>query len=416
MDVLKIVGLLVIISAVFSYLNVRFVKLPGTIGVMTISIVVSLIILVAGKTDKGISSTIRSLTQSIDFSKVLLDVMLGFLLFAAALHFDFQKLKQQRRAIFTLSTIGVVISTVVFGFLLDGLTTLLGIDLPLIYCFIFGALISPTDPIAVGAILKNSNIPARLETIISGESMFNDAVGLIVFVTLLGIADSSDAHFSWAHTAKMFGQEVIGGLLIGLVAGYIGYKLMRSISDFQTVLLLSVALVFSISAVANVLHASVPLGVVAAGLVVGNHNFGKDNPVHGYLVQIWKLLDEVLNTILFVMIGLQLVVLPFLNNYWFIGLLSIVVVLIARLASIVLPAIFLVRRASAGNLVILTWAGLRGGISIAMALSLPESDYRETILAACYFIVIFSVVVQGLTLNKVVSAAMKKKPVQEAKR
>lgn len=408
MDILQIVGLLIIVSAAFSYLNVRFLKLPGTIGVMTISIIVSLLILIVGKSDRGITGAIKTLTHSIDFSRVLLDVMLGFLLFASALHFDFARLKQQRRAIFGLSTIGVIISTAVFGFLLYGISFLIRIEIPLIYCLIFGALISPTDPIAVGAILKKSKIPARLETIISGESMFNDAVGLILFVTLLGIADSSEAGFSLAHTARLFGQEVIGGLAIGLAGGYLGFRLMRSINDFQTILLLSIALVFSISAVATNLHASVPLAVVAAGLVVGNQNFGKDNAAHQYLVQVWKLLDEVLNTILFVMIGLQLVVLPFLNNYWLIGMLSIVLVLIARLASIVLPAILFVHKASAGNLSILTWAGLRGGISIAMALSLPESDYREMILAACYFIVIFSVIGQGLTLNKVVTLVTKK--------
>ena len=407
MDILTIVTLLIIISAAFSYLNVRFLKLPGTIGVMTVSIIVSLLILVAGKTDTGISGTITSLTKSINFSTVLLDVMLGFLLFASALHFDFKKLKEQRRAIFILSTIGVIISTAIFGSLLYGACLLIRIDLPLIYCMIFGALISPTDPIAVGAILKKSKIPARLETIISGESMFNDAVGLILFVTLLGIADSSEAGFSWGNTAKLLGQEVIGGILIGLITGYLGFRLMRSIRDFQTILLISVALVLGISVLANRLHASVPLAVVTAGLVVGNQDFGAENLAHQYLVQVWKLLDEVLNTILFVMIGLQLVVLPFLNNYWLIGMLAIVVVLIARLISVLLPAIVLVRKASAGNLAILTWAGLRGGISVAMALSLPESDYREMILAACYFIVIFSIIVQGLTLNKVVTAAVK---------
>lgn len=408
MDILQIIGLLVIVSAVFSYVNEKFIKLPGTIGVMTIAIIVSLLVLILGKSDKGVAGTITSLTHSIDFSKVLLDVMLGFLLFASALHFDFQKLKQQRRAIFTMSTIGVIISTLVFGFLLDGATTLLGIDMPLIYCLIFGALISPTDPIAVGAILKKSKIPGRLETIISGESMFNDAVGLIIFVTLEGIASTSEAAgFSWRSTLHLFGQEVIGGVGIGLIAGYLGCKLMRSINDFQTILLISIGLVFAISAVATRFHASVPLAVVAAGLVIGNQNFGKHNAVHKYLTEVWKLLDEVLNTILFVMIGLQLVTLPFLNNYWFIGLLAIVVVLIARLSSVVLPAIFVVHKPSPGNLAILTWAGLRGGISVAMALSLPPSAYREPILAACYFIVIFSVIVQGLSLNKLVSIAIK---------
>jgi CPA1 family monovalent cation:H+ antiporter len=344
--------------------------------------------------------------SSIDFSKVLLDVMLGLLLFASALHFDFARLKEQRKVIFTLSTIGVIISTVVFAFLISWCTRLMHIDLPLIYCFVFGALISPTDPIAVAAILKKSKIPPRLETIISGESMFNDAVGLILFVVLSQFADPNVENFTFVQTLKMFGLEVGGGVAVGVIAGVIGYRLMRSIDDFQTVLLVSLAIVFGISMVATKLHASVPLAVVAAGLVIGNHDYGVRDRAHKYLVETWKLLDEVLNTILFVMIGLQLVILPFLNEYWLIGLLAIICILIARLASIYLPALILARNPSPGNLSILTWAGLRGGISVAMALSLPESQYREVILAACYFIVVFSVIIQGLTLNRVVSAAV----------
>ena len=405
MNLLTVLSLLFIITALFSYLNIKFIKLPGTIGVMSVAIVASVIILIASKSGTGFGMTVIRFTQSIDFSKFLLDLMLGFLLFASALHFEFAKLKEQRRAIFTLSTVGVIISTFLFGFLLFGVLNLLGIAVPLIYCFVFGAIVSPTDPIAVGAILKKSRIPARLETIISGESMFNDAVGLILFVTLLSIAETPDATFSWGGTAKLFGQEVIGGVGIGMIAGFLAYQLMKTIDDFQTILLLSIALVFGIALVATKLHASTPLAMVAAGLVIGNHDFGEERHAHKYLVEVWKLMDEVLNTILFVMIGLQLVVLPFLQNYWVVGLVSIVLLLIARFASILLPAIFVVKKTSAGNLMILTWAGLRGGISVAMALSMAESDYKEMILAATYFIVIFSVVVQGLSLNKVIDVA-----------
>lgn len=408
MDVLTIVTLLIIISAAFSYFNARFLKLPGTIGVMTVAIIVSILVLVLGKADSGLSGTIRSLMANIDFSKVLLDVMLGLLLFASALHFDFARLKEQRKVIFILSTIGVTISTLIFGSLIYGASHLLNINMPFIYCLVFGALISPTDPIAVAAILKKSKIPPRLETIISGESMFNDAVGLILFVVLSQFADPTVENYTVMQTLKLFALEVGGGAAIGVIAGFLGYRLMRSINDFQSVLLLSLALVFGISLVAGKLHASVPLAVVAAGLVLGTKDFGPRNRAHKLLVDIWKLLDEVLNTILFVMIGLQLVVLPFLNQYWMIGLISIVCILVARLASIYLPAVVFVRNASAGNLMILTWAGLRGGISVAMALSLPASPYRELILGACYFIVVFSVIVQGLTLTKVVNAAAPK--------
>jgi len=405
MDLLTVITVLIFISAAFSYLNQRFIKLPGTIGVMTIAIVVSLIVLLLGKTGDEKSGLITNLAHNIDFSSVLLNVMLGFLLFATALHFDYNKLKALRLPIIVLSTIGVLVSAGVFGFLLYNVTLLLHISVPLIYCFVFGALISPTDPIAVAAILKKSKIPPRLETIISGESMFNDAVGLILFVTLLNVADQSTAGFSLAHTSQMFAQEVLGGIAVGLIIGYVGYRLIKSISDFQTIFLISVAVVLAISVIATKIHASVPLSAVTAGLVIGNLNFGKDHPAQKYLSQIWQLVDEVLNTILFVMIGLQLVLLPFLNNYWEIGLLSIFIILISRLISVSIPAFFRLRKLNFGNLFILTWAGLRGGISVAMALSLPPSQYREVILSCCYFIVLFSVIGQGLTLTKVVDWA-----------
>ena len=404
MDLLTIITVLIFISAAFSYLNQRFIKLPATIGVMAIAIVVSLIVLIIGKTGNEDSNLVISLASSIDFSTVLLDVMLGFLLFAMALNFNYQKLKELRLPVIILSTIGVLVSAGVFGGLLYFATLLLHINVPFIYCLVFGALISPTDPIAVAAILKKSKIPPRLDTIISGESMFNDAAGLILFVTLLGIAGQESA-FSLGAALRLFAQEVIGGILIGLIGGYIGYRLIKSISDFQTILLISIALVLGISVIAHKIDASVPLSTVAAGLVIGNQHFGKGHPAEQYLRQIWHLLDDVLNTILFVMMGLQLVLLPFLSHYWLIGLLSIVIILIARLASVSLPAFFMLRKLGFGNLSILTWAGLRGGISIAMALSLPPSPYREIILSCCYFIVLFSVIVQGLTLAKVVDWA-----------
>jgi monovalent cation:H+ antiporter, CPA1 family len=405
MDLLTVITVLIFISAAFSYFNQRFIKLPGTIGVMLIAIVVSLIVLLIGKTGDEKSNLITNLAHNIDFSSVLLNVMLGFLLFATALHFDYKKLKVLRLPIILLTTIGVLVSAAIFGVLLYPVTLLLRIPVPLLYCFVFGALISPTDPIAVAAILKKSKIPPRLETIISGESMFNDAVGLILFVTLLNIADQSTANPSFAQTGQMFVQEVLGGICIGLILGYIAYRLIKSISDFQTIFLISIAVVLGISVIATKIRASVPLSAVTAGLVIGNLSFGKDHPAEQYLSRVWQLVDEVLNTILFVMIGLQLVLLPFLSNYWLIGLLSILIILIARMISVSIPAFFQLRRINFGNLFILTWAGLRGGISVAMALSLPASEYKELILSSSYFIVLFSVIVQGLTLTKVVDWA-----------
>lgn len=401
MSILTIITLLIIISAAFSYLNQRVIKLPGTIGVMTISVVVSVIILIIGKVSDKKTGFIITLANNIDFSKLLLDVMLGFLLFATALHFDYSKLKELRLPVIVLSTFGVLLSSIIFGGLFYLVSQLLTIDIPFIYCLLFGAIISPTDPIAVAAIMKKSKIPPRLETIISGESMFNDAVGLILFVTILGVATQAQTDLSAKAILILFTHEVIGGVIVGLIAGYIGYRLIRSINDFQTIFLISISLVLGISLLADELHASVPLAAITSGLVIGNKSFGSNNDSQKFLYQIWQLMDEVLNTILFVMIGLQLILLPFLKNFWLIGLISIVIILLARFISVSIPAFFLLgKKTNIYNLFIITWAGLRGGISVAMALSLPSSPYKEIILSVCYLIVIFSIIVQGLSLNK----------------
>jgi CPA1 family monovalent cation:H+ antiporter len=409
MDLLTIITILIIISAVFSYLNERIIKLPGVIGVVTISIVVSILILVLGQTSNGLTNTIETFAKSIDFSKVLLNIMLGFLLFASAFHFEYQKLKEQRLPVFLLSTLGVIISTAVFGGLLYLIAWVLPIhDIPLIYCLLFGAIISPTDPIAVAAILKNSKIPPRLDTIISGESLFNDGVGLILFIIILEITNQPGSTSS-VEIIKLFAREVLGGVIIGLISGYLGYRLIRSIKDFQTIFLISMALVLGMSVIAVKFHTSIPLAAVTAGLIIGNTSPDKKNIADQFLGKIWELINDVLNTILFVMIGLQLVAMPFLHDHWITGLISVLILLIARIVSISISAFFLLRKVNLSNLSILTWAGLRGGISIAMALMLPDSPYRQIILSGCYFVVIFSIIFQGLTLKKVVAIAVQYK-------
>ena len=408
MNLLTIITILIIISATFSYLNERFIKLPGVIGVVTISIVVSVLILVIGKTSNELTNSVETFAQSINFSKVLLDVMLGFLLFAGAFHFEYQKLKEQRLPVFLLSTLGVIISTGVFGGLLYLVTLPFHVDLPIIYCFLFGAIISPTDPIAVAAILKNSKIPPRLNTIISGESLFNDGVGLILFVIILGITNKPGST-TFEEVLHIFAQEVLGGIIIGLILGFIGYRLIKSIENFQTIFLISIALVLGISVIADQFHASIPLAAVTAGLIVGNKSMKKTNIADYSLGKVWELVNDLLNTILFVMIGLQLVTMPFLRDHWITGVISIVILLIARVVSISLPALVLLRKIEFSSLSILTWAGLRGGISIAMALTIPDSPYRKIILSSCYFAVIFSIIFQGLTLKKVVEIAVKYK-------
>lgn len=408
MDLLTIVTILVFISAAISYLNDRFLKFPGTIGVVSISIVASIIILIVGKSSNSLTKSITTLTTNINFSHTLLDVMLGFLMFASAIHFDYQKLKEQRWPVFLLTTIGVLVSASVFGGLFYLLMQLFPTPIPFIYCLLFGALISPTDPISVAAIINKSKVPERLKTIISGESMFNDGVGLVLFVVLLEISNQAGSSFSWTNVVKLFAQEIIGGITVGVALGLLGYRLMKSINDFQTLLLISLSIVFGISVLAKFIEISIPLSSVAAGLVVGNKNIGNKDRTHDFLGRIWQLIDEILNTVLFVMIGLELVVLPYLRNYWLIGFLAIIIILIARVISISIPALILLRKLKYGNVAILTWSGLRGGISLAMALSLPNSHYKVIILSACYFIVIFSIIIQGLTLDKLVKSTVSK--------
>ena len=410
MDLFLIIALLVIVSAVYSYINARFIKLPGTIGVITIAIVVSLITIAIDKLNPDVAHYLTALAKNINFSGTVLDIMLGFLLFAGSFNSNTKRLKKEMRPVFVLSTLSIVLSTAIFGALFY-CSALLFHPVPFIYCLLFGALISPTDPIAVGAIIKSSKLPQNLATIISGESLFNDGVGLVLFITILEVIESGVDHIVFAKTALLFVREVFGGIALGLILGFIAFRLMKSISDFQTIVLVSLSLVMSISVLAAYLHLSIPLAAVSAGLFTGNQTINADakEQSHEALEKFWHLIDEMLNTILFVMIGLQMVNLPYITNYWLTGGIAIVLILAARWLSILLPLTFLRHTLAVNysNINILTWAGLRGAISIALALSLPITPYRHIILCGSYFIVIFSIVIQGLTLNKVINRSLR---------
>lgn len=411
MGLFVILTLLVIVSAFYSYVNARFIKLPGTIGIVSIAIIVSVITIFIDKINPGAAHYLTSLAKNINFSGTVLNIMLGFLLFAGSFNLSARKLKKEMFPILLLSTFGVVLSAAIFGALFYGVTILFNVHIPLVYCFLFGALISPTDPVAVGAVIKGSKLPQNLETIISGESLFNDGVGLVLFITIIEIIESGTDHVNFGKTAVLFVREVFGGITLGLVMGYIAFRLMKSITDFQTIVLVSLALVMGISVLAADLHLSIPLAVVSAGLFAGNQSINFDSSEHSHqaLEKFWQLIDEMLNTILFVMIGLQMVDLPYLDHYWLTGAVAIIIILIARWFSIMLPLTFLRRSLNINynSVNILTWAGLRGGISIALALSLPFTPYKHIILSGSYFIVIFSIIVQGLTLNKVINASYK---------
>jgi CPA1 family monovalent cation:H+ antiporter len=409
MHLFLIIALLVILSAVYSYINARWLKLPGTIGIMTLAIIGSVITIIVDRLNPSIADHLTVLAKNINFSTTVLNIMLGFLLFASAFNLDVRKLKREMRPVFILSTLGVIVSTAIFGTLLYWVTGLIDIKIPYIYCLLFGALVSPTDPVAVVAIIKGSKLPNNLETIISGESLFNDGIGLVLFITLLEITQSGTDNINFAKAAILFVQEVFGGVAMGAITGYMAFKLMKSIDHFQTIVLVSLSLVMLNSVVATLLHLSIPLAVVTAGLFAGGRSINVDNKDHSHqaLEKFWTLIDELLNTMLFVMIGLQMVNLPFIQNYWFTGAIGILVLLGARWLSIMLPLTFLRRSLNVNynSINILTWAGLRGGISIALALALPASPYRHFILSGTYFIVIFSIIIQGLTLNRVINAA-----------
>ncbi|MEO3407555.1 sodium:proton antiporter [Mucilaginibacter sp. CAU 1740] len=411
MQLFVLIALLVIVSAIYSYINARFVKLPGTIGIITIAIIGSVLTVIADKLDPDVGKRLMVIAKDINFSSLVLNILLGFLLFAGSFNANTKRLKKEMRPVVILSTLSVLLSAGIFGALFHFIGEWLHIRVPLIYCFLFGALISPTDPVSVGNIIKNSKLPVILSTIIAGESLFNDGVGLVLFITILEAIRSGTDNVDLAKTALLFLREVFGGIALGVILGIIGHWLMKTITDFQTIVLVSLSLVMSISLIGAYFELSIPLAAVSAGLFVGDNTINIDDKErsHEALEKFWQLVDEMLNTILFVMIGLQMVNLPYLTNYWLTGTLSIVLILVARWLSIFLPLIFLRRSLNVNysNIHILTWAGVRGGISIALALSLPASHYRHIILSACYFVVIFSIVVQGLSLNRVIRAGLK---------
>ncbi len=407
MDMVTLVSILLTLSAAFAYLNFRFVGLPTTIGVMFISLIFSMAALVLGKLGLVNAYTFaENLLSRIDFNETLMDGMLSFLLFAGALHVSTKDLVKIKWTIASLATFGVIISTFVVGSLTYFLLGFLGMEISYIYCLLFGALISPTDPIAVMSTLKSAGISKSLETKIAGESLFNDGVGVVVFVVLLGIANQPE-QMSASHVLEIFVLEAIGGIIYGLLLGGIGIYLLKSVDNYQLEILITLALVMGGYTLALDLHTSGPIAVVVAGLMIGNH--GRDHAMSETtrlrLDNFWELLDEILNVVLFVLIGMEVLILQFEGKYLIAGLLAIPLVLFSRLISVGTP-ISILRRVTtwpySDHVVkILVWGGLRGGISVALALTLPAGPERNIFLVMTYIIVTFSIVVQGLTIGKV---------------
>ena len=407
MDYFVIASILVLISAVFGYLNVRFLKLPNTIGLMLITIVFTLAVFALSYFDDTLLNAERFIITQIDFKAVLLDVMLSFLLFAGALHTNFEQLKVQRWPVLVFATFGVLISTFLVGIVMFYTLPLIGLNVQFIHCLLFGALISPTDPIAVLGILKKAGVPKKLETKIVGESLFNDGVGVVIFLTIFKIADLGIDNVSAIEVAELFGKEVIGGIVLGLILGWITYRAMKSIDDYDIEVIITLAAVMAGTVVAQKLHISAPLAMVTAGLVVGNdtvRNSAMSETTESYVDKFWELIDILLNTILFVLIGMEMLVLTVEGSYLIAGLLAIPLVLLCRYTSLLLPINFFKKRLDfvpKTNL-IMTWGGLRGGISIALALGLTHSMERDLFLVITYIVVVFSILVQGMTVGKLV--------------
>ncbi|MEJ2691661.1 MAG: sodium:proton antiporter [Candidatus Thiodiazotropha sp.] len=403
---LNLAATFVTLAAAFAYLNYRFLKLPSAIGLMLISLLLSLVATAAGLLGwEAMRDHATALMAGIDFSETLMNGMLSFLLFAGALHTNLEDLSEQKWPILSLASIGVLISTFIVGALAKGVFMVTGLQIPFIYCLLFGALISPTDPIAVLGILKQVGAPKSLETKIVGESLFNDGVGVVVFLVLLGIATGGEA-VSAGHIGLLFLEEGVGGILFGLLIGGITFTMLRSVDNYSVEVLLTLALVMGGYALANALHVSGPIAMVVAGLLIGNHGrlFAMSDKTREHLDNFWELLDEGLNAVLFVMIGFEVIVVSFGAVELVAAALMVPVVLLARLCSVGLPLALLRtgRQFTRGAVWILTWGGLRGGISVALVLSMPPGAERDTLLSVTYVIVVFSILVQGLTVGPLI--------------
>lgn len=403
MDLLQLTSLLIVLAAFFGAINYLFLRLPSAIGILVVSLAASLVILGLDLFVQGftVDDQVRSLVGGIAFSDALLEGMLGLLLFAGALHVKLSDLREQWKLVALMATIGVALSTVIVGVGFSWLT-----GMPILIALVFGALISPTDPVAVLGVLREASLPKTLETKIAGESLFNDGVGYVVFLVLVGLAfPHGDNHGSGlSGAATLFFQEAAGGAVLGLALGWLTFRLMRHIDDYSLEVLLTLALVFGGYQLALWLHVSAPIMAVCAGLLIGDVGaaHGMSDETRKYVDAFWKLIDEILNAVLFLLIGIEVFAITFSMDAFQTGLAGIVLALLARLAAVAVPVLILkpFRTFSPGVIPIMTWGGLKGGISVALALSLPDSEWKPLILTATYMVVIFSIVVQGLTVAR----------------
>ena len=407
--VLDLIAVLLGLAALFGYFNHIFLKLPHTIGLVVIAMAVSLGVLAADALAPSLAlgDSVRGALNRIDFTEALMKGLLAFLLFAGALHVDLSDLATHKWVIGSMATIGVLISTGIIGVGAWAIFQAVGLTVSFAYCLVFGALISPTDPVAVLSILKQVAVPKSLEAKIAGESLFNDGVGVVVFAILAAIATGAGgADISPGSATLLFLAEAVGGAVLGLAAGWIAFLAMRSLDEHNIEVIITLALVTVIYAIAHKIHVSGLIAVVVAGLLIGNHGarLAMSDKTREHIKTFWSLLDEILNSILFMLIGFEVIAISFAPSILTAAVLAIPLALPARFFAVAIPVSLLrIRLAfSPGAIPILTWGGLRGGISVALALSLPPTPEREILLAACYAVVIFSIIVQGLTMARVV--------------
>ncbi|MEO8223674.1 MAG: sodium:proton antiporter [Gammaproteobacteria bacterium] len=406
MTIFQAASILLVLAGLASYLNYQYLRLPSTIGLMVIALLLSLGAVVLGKLGVPGTRVATELVASIDFSETLLHGMLAFLLFAGALHVNLEDLRSQWLPVSVLSTIGVALATGMIGIGFWAGAGAIGLEIPLIYGLLFGALISPTDPVAVIGVLKRAGASKSLETKIAGESLFNDGIGVVVFLTLLGIATGVNEPDP-VSVGTFLLREAAGGALVGGVAGYTVYRMLRRVDNYPVEILLTLGLAAGTYSLAEYVHVSAPIAVVVAGMLTGNHGreFGMSAKTREHLDSFWELIDEFMNAVLFILIGVELLVIRTTPQNLAMGAFAVVLVLAARFLSVAVPVglMSLRRPFSRGAIPIMTWAGLRGGISIGLALSLPLSPQRDLLIGATYMVVIFSVLVQGLTLHRVIN-------------
>jgi monovalent cation:H+ antiporter, CPA1 family len=411
MSIFSIGAILIGLSALFGYINHKFLRLPHTIGLVVIALVASLAIIGIDRAEPSlqIGDQVTGVLRQIDFNETLMHGMLSFMLFAGALHADFTAIRSRRLTIGIMACLGTLISTFAIGGAMWFLAGLLSIDLPFIWALVFGALISPTDPVAVLGLFKTVDVPDTLQAKMAGESLFNDGIGVVVFTVVVAIALTGGPHggeMGAPEIASLFFTEAVGGCVLGLVAGYIGYRAMHGIDEPSLEVLITLALVMTTYALALALHMSGPIAMVVAGMFIGNKGvkYAMSEETRGDVLTFWTLIDEILNSVLFLLIGLEVLVVAAGTGHIGLALLAIPVTLLARALSVALPIVILSRweTFTKGAIPVLIWGGLRGGIAVALALSLPDTEFKPTILSITYGVVLFSIIVQGLTVKPLV--------------